>query len=692
MTLQQPYKRIIYRAGQILIASLLCLKVKAVNPNNYVITVSKTETADFKTIQDAINSLTDTATADRYIFIKKGVYEEKVFITKNHVLLLGENKDKTIITAAIARDEWRCANTDDWGVATLNLKGNDITLQNLTITNSYGYNWKEDKTIDCPGDTVNPQKKITKNGHQMALRSFATTRLTVVNCILRAWAGDTVSPWNTEDGMFYFKDCSMEGGVDFFCPRGWSYAENCTFFANTGDAAIWHDGSKYEDSKTVLKNCSFNGYDGFKLGRYHKDAQFYLVGCTFAANMADKNIYQVKTTNNIQWGERIYFSNCHRTGGDYDWFKDNLSSAKGAPKESDIVPAFVFGKKWVPKFVYKFSLTNESVVGPKTTLHEEPKNSDPVAENMLIFQKVNGGWSKHLDGKAVNYSSDYNPDEQAYIKAKATLPDANIDNGSTTKEIKYLVKAFNKTGNRQYLDAAERGIDYLLKAQYANGGWPQYYPDNSGYRSQVTYNDNAMVNVLGVLEDITEGKNGFASVNKSYVSKAGEAVQKGVACILATQIKVNGKLTAWCAQYNHKTLKPEMARKFELESISGAESVGIVEFLISLPNPSPEIKQAVAAAVDWFKVVKIEGYRFADVPDASQPKGKDRTLVADAKSTIWARFYEIETNRPFFCGRDSKKKYSVAEIEYERRNGYAWYGDWPAKLISKEYPEWLSRN
>jgi pectinesterase len=67
--------------------------------------------------------------------------------------------------------------------------------------------------------------------------------------------------------MFYFKDCLMEGGVDFYCPRGWAYAENCTFFANTGPASIWHDGTGNIDFKTVLKNCKFDGYDGFKLGR-----------------------------------------------------------------------------------------------------------------------------------------------------------------------------------------------------------------------------------------------------------------------------------------------------------------------------------------------------------------------------------------------------------------------------------------
>ena len=170
------------------------------------------------------------------------------------------------------------------------------------------------------------------------------------------------------------------------------------------------------------------------------------------------------------------------------------------------------------------------------------------------------------------------------------------------------------------------------------------------------------------------------------------AVKKGVSCILATQIKVKGKLTAWCAQYNAHTLEPEMARKFELVSLSGNESVGIVSFLMRMKEPSAAIVDAVKSAVDWFNAVRIDGYKYTDVPDAKMPKGTDRVLLPEAGSAVWARFYEIGTNRPFFSGRDSEKKYDVKEIEYERRTGYAWYGTWPEKMLQKEYPEWLKRN
>lgn len=305
---------------------------------------------NFTSIQSAINSLTDFSDKPSVIKIKNGVYKEKIYLKKNNIALQGESRDNTIITYAIARDEWRCTHPDDWGVATINIDANDITLKDLTITNSYGFDAKEDRVIDCPADTVTHKKTITKTGHQMALRSMdSATRLKAINVHFRSFAGDTVSPWNTENGMFYFKDCVIEGGVDFYCPRGWAYAENCTFIANTGQASIWHDGSRYQDSRTVLKNCSFKGFDGFNLGRYHRDAQFYLINCTFAKNMADKDIYLVRTTNVIKWGRRVYYFNCHRQGGDYTWHKDNLSPANGAPKPGDINVAWVFKNKWNPE-------------------------------------------------------------------------------------------------------------------------------------------------------------------------------------------------------------------------------------------------------------------------------------------------------------------------------------------------------
>ena len=317
--------------------------VSAIAQNKIIVDINGN--GKFKNIQEAINSLPDSSIATNTIFIKNGTYHEKIFITKHNIILEGEDRDKTIITQDIARDEWRCSHPDDWGVATMNINGNDITLKNLTIANDYGFNVKESKVIDCPSDTVTHKKTITNGGHQMALRTIKATRLKAINCHFRAYAGDTVSPWNTENGMFYFKDCLMEGGVDFYCPRGWAWAEDCRFFANTGPASIWHDGSGDPDEKSVLKNCSFDGYNGFMLGRHHREAQFFLIDCNFSKNMKDTAIYHVPTTE-IKWGERIYYYNCHRNdGNDFAWYANNLPAGVNA---NDITINWLFKNKWNP--------------------------------------------------------------------------------------------------------------------------------------------------------------------------------------------------------------------------------------------------------------------------------------------------------------------------------------------------------
>jgi len=230
-----------------------------------------------------------------------------------------------------------------------------------------------------------------------------------------------------------------------------------------------------------------------------------------------------------------------------------------------------------------------------------------------------------------------------------------------------------------------KGVDYLLQAQYPNGGWPQFYPDLSGYYKHITYNDDAMIGVMTLLRDVADAKPVYAFVDRDRRGRAASAVEKGIECILKTQVVVNGKRTVWCAQHDEVTLAPAAARTYELVSLSGSESVGIVRFLMSIKNPSPAVIEAIESAIAWFEQSQLKGIRWVE-------NGTDRVVVQDRNAgPIWARFYEIGTNRPIFVGRDSLVKYSVAEIEHERRTGYNWYVDAPAKLIQKDYPAWKKK-
>jgi len=318
--------------------------------------------------------------------------------------------------------------------------------------------------------------------------------------------------------------------------------------------------------------------------------------------------------------------------------------------------------------------------------------TDPVAENMLVYQRSVGGWPKAVKEVKVDYTKALTADQKITTRNDSAAIDATIDNNATSREINYLVAAFKQTGNKTYLASAQKGIRYLLKAQYANGGWPQYYPDNRLYRGQITFNDNAMINVMDILYNVSTKTKGFEVVDQSLVAPAADAVKRGIDCIVKTQIKVNGKLTAWNQQYDKDTLKPVVARKFELVGLSASESADIVAFLIRMPSPSAAVKTAITSAVEWFNASKIVGYRFDHIKDDSQPSKKDAVVVADPNSTIWARYYDVDTNKPFFSGRDGIKRADLKEVENERRAGYAWYGVWPQKILDKQYPAWLVKN
>ena len=294
-----------------------------------------------------------------------------------------------------------------------------------------------------------------------------------------------------------------------------------------------------------------------------------------------------------------------------------------------------------------------------------------VAANILSWQADAGGWPKNKDVSAAPHDGDTDD-------LRATF-----DNSATTDEMRFLARIYNETKEDDYLDAFERGFKFILESQYKTGGWPQRFPAGNQYHRHITFNDGAMVRILIFLQEIIEDEDGvYDFLDRRDIKHVQQAFDAGIECILECQIEVDGVLTAWCAQHDEETYEPRPARSFELVGISGSESVGIVRFLMSLDRPSDEVVAAVEAAVAWFETVQINGIRI------EKQNGNKVVVDDDDAPPLWARFYEIGTNRPFFCGRDGIKKYDIAEIESERRNGYAWYGNWPQRLIENEFPDW----
>jgi PelA/Pel-15E family pectate lyase len=310
-----------------------------------------------------------------------------------------------------------------------------------------------------------------------------------------------------------------------------------------------------------------------------------------------------------------------------------------------------------------------------------------IADNVLRFQRSSGGWPKNTD-----MARRLERFEVAQVEAARRDADSTIDNGATTTQLGFLARVAAGVGAARFRAAFVAGLDFLLTAQYANGGWPQFYPLRADYSRQITFNDDAMTNVLALLRDVGLGRPPMTFVGEERRARARAAYEKGISVILASQIRVGGRLTAWCAQVDHATLEPRGARAYEHPSISGRESVGIVRFLMSIERPSPAVVAAVEAAVAWFGEARLSGVRLEDRPAPSVPGGTDRVVVQDPDAPpIWARFYEIGTNRPIFSGRDGIVRYRLSEIELERRVNYSWLGPYATELLEREYPAWKKR-
>jgi PelA/Pel-15E family pectate lyase len=309
-----------------------------------------------------------------------------------------------------------------------------------------------------------------------------------------------------------------------------------------------------------------------------------------------------------------------------------------------------------------------------------------VVENVLAMQLPCGGWDKNLE-RTMDMAkplSDSNRKKFAQREDRGT-----IDNGATYTQLRLLARAYSATQDEKFRDSFDKGLDFLLTAQYENGGWPMYFPLRKGYYTHIHFNDNSVAGVLNLMQDIADGDAPFDFVDAQRRDRARTATAKGIDCILKCQVVVNGKRTAWCAQHDEKTLKPASARAYEPVSLSGQESVGLVEFLMRADEPSPEVIAAVRDAVAWLEEVKIKGIRVVRV---NTPQGSDRAVKEDPDAPpIWARFYEIGTNRPIFIGRDTVIRDKFSDIERERRRGYAYYGYWPEELLDSHYPAWAKK-
>ncbi len=638
--------------SKIVLLTLLFAVAAAAQTRKHIV-VAADGSGDFKSIQQAVDHVPDNNTRRVVIRIKPGRYEEQIRVpaAKRFITFRGEEASKTVITHKLSAQQ--AGNTRL--AFTVFVNADDFRAENITFENTFG------------------------TGSQAVALFVDAERAEFHNCRFLAWQ-DTLF---VNGSRHYFKDCYIEGHVDFIFGTASAVFENCSIHSKgAGYVTAHYRTSNEENTGFVFLRSRFTGQDtgrGVFLGRpWRPYARVVFIECWL-----DSHIRPEGWDN---WRDPAR----EKTA----WFAEYKSTGPGAnpaarvawSKQLTASEAAAFSRS---RFFSQASgaLTGKARDAVGTIAWADAQNRPEdwyasaealrIADNVLLFQRNSGGWPKNIDmGKPLNAS------DLATLERQKKDLDSTIDNGATYTQLSFLARVYTAQKQERHRESFQKGLDYLFKAQYANGGWPQFYPDLDGYYKHITFNDDAMINVMTLLRDVAAAKPAYAFVDEARRASAAQAVEKGIECILKTQVVLNGKRTVWCAQYDEVTLAPAAARKFEVVSLSGGESVDIVRFLMGIKNPSPAVVEAIESAITWFEKSQLKGIKWVN-----------STVVKDPEAgPIWARFYELNTNRPIFVGRDGVVKYDVTQIDDERRTGYAWYVDGAARLLSKDYPEWRTKN
>jgi PelA/Pel-15E family pectate lyase len=304
---------------------------------------------------------------------------------------------------------------------------------------------------------------------------------------------------------------------------------------------------------------------------------------------------------------------------------------------------------------------------------------------ILSYQTPTGGWSKHTGYSrgprqpGMLFSSQFEPGRSPHYLG-------TFDNRSTTEQIWFLTYVAQATGRADCGAAVERGLKYILAAQYPNGGWPQVYPLEGDYHDAITLNDDAMTHVLEVLHAVNSGDPAFATIEKKLREDCARALTEGLRCIVAAQVVVEGRKTGWCAQHDALTLEPVGARALEPPTLSGLESAQVVKFLMSIEAPSQEVIQSIEGCLAWLEEVKIKGLTRTEI-DGKTAYVEDPSST----STFWARFYDLTSGRPVFPGRDGVSYKSFAEMAAKNRLGYDYYSTLPDSIVTNGQKKWRKK-
>ncbi len=235
-------------------------------------------------------------------------------------------------------------------------------------------------------------------------------------------------------------------------------------------------------------------------------------------------------------------------------------------------------------------------------------------------------------------------------KVKRKKTKCTFDDNTSQEAVNFLI-CLDEIYDAQWLtESIELGLKFILRGQYKNGAWPQWYPLRGNYHDYYTFNDNAINDCIRVM----------IKAYQTYKKKEhlASALKGGEFIIISP---VSKKQPGWAQQYS-KDLKPVWARKFEPPAVCSLVTARNIKTLVDLYLFTKDKKflKPIPAAIKWLERSKIS-------------------------NNTWARMYELDSNRPIYGDRDKKIHYTLEEISMERQLGYSWQSEFEVPPAIKYY-------
>jgi len=278
--------------------SLMTLEEKTSQMNDHASTIAKNTdnliivaadgSGDFTSVQGAIKAVPALSEDKTVIFIKSGVYKEKVVVPtdKQNIQFLGENAQNTVITWD---DYSGKEDIDTFSSYTIKIMGNNIMMENLTIENSEGLR----------GQAV----ALDVEGNQCVFK----------NCRIVGNQDTLYAAGN--NNRQYFKDCYIEGTTDFIFGSSTAVFDNCDIMCKKQSFITAARTAQGKHFGYVFKNCKIKAASGIKqvyLGRpWRAYANVVFINCELGGFISPEGWSNWHDTDRYKFA---FYAEYHNTG------------------------------------------------------------------------------------------------------------------------------------------------------------------------------------------------------------------------------------------------------------------------------------------------------------------------------------------------------------------------------------------